>query len=416
MSETSNRSGVTRRAFTAGTIAVAAATAFAPRLRAAVPPLKIGVLLPRSGHMAFFGQSCQRGIDLAADVLPGLGYDVPFEIMNADFESNVNTARTQAERLIQEGANLLIGPFDSGAAAAIAQVAEQKGVPFVINVAAAPQITEQGYKYVFRNFPRAPELIKNGLTLMKDVISVTGAKPKTAVLMHVNDTFGVATKGAIDKIFPTLDMPFQLVEAISYDPAARDLSVEVSKAKSTNADIVMVVTRINDAITLVREIVKQRYEPMGIVSPGSPGMYEQQFFNTLAKYSDYCISNVPWYNPKAEMAVPVAEAFKRRWPNDALEGYIFNVGFSLEAVMVALDAYRRAGSTKGEALAEALRATDIKNHLMVGGPIRFDAKGQNDGIGSACLQNYGGRPRVVLPKEVAEAPPVFPMPGWSKRS
>ena len=58
-----------------------------------------------------------------------LGVDV--ELMNADWESNVDTARTRAERLIQEGAHVLVGPFDSGAASAIAQVAEQLATPQV---------------------------------------------------------------------------------------------------------------------------------------------------------------------------------------------------------------------------------------------------------------------------------------------
>ena len=95
------------------------------------------------------------------------------ELMNADTETNIDVARTRAERLIQEGANVLVGPFDSGAAAAIAQVAEQRGVPFVINIAAAPPITEQGYKFVFRNFPTAIDLTVNGLGLIGDLFRAT---------------------------------------------------------------------------------------------------------------------------------------------------------------------------------------------------------------------------------------------------
>src|SRR3972149_3768954 len=132
-----------------------------------------------------------------------LGVDI--ELMNADTETNVDTARSRAERLIQEGANVLIGPFASGAAAAIAQVAEQKGVPFVINIAAAPQITEQGYKYVFRNFPTAPELVRNGLALIGGLFRATNTVPRTAVFMHVNDTFGQAMRKGIGALFPKLD-------------------------------------------------------------------------------------------------------------------------------------------------------------------------------------------------------------------
>jgi len=70
-------------------------------------------------------------------------------------------------------------------------------VPFVINIAAAPQITEQGYKYVFRNFPIASELVQNGLALIDDLFRATNATPRTAVFMHVNDTFGQANAKAI---------------------------------------------------------------------------------------------------------------------------------------------------------------------------------------------------------------------------
>ncbi|MFX8929935.1 hypothetical protein ABTN05_19420, partial [Acinetobacter baumannii] len=90
-------------------------------------------------------------------------------------------------------------------------------------------------------------------------------------------------RAAIDKLAPTLDLPFKIVDTIMYDPAARDLSVEVAKARATNADILMLVSRLNDAILIVREMVKQRWEPQGIISPGSPGMYEEQFFKALGK-------------------------------------------------------------------------------------------------------------------------------------
>src|SRR3954465_13873020 len=175
-----------RRQFTRALAATAALSAI-PYVRAQSPKLRVGVILPKSGYLSFIGQSCQKGADLAPGVIKDLlGVDI--ELMNADFESNVDTARTRAERLIQEGANVLVGPFDSGAAAAIAQVAEQRGVPFVINIAAAPQITEQGYKYVFRNFQTAGDIVRNGLDLIGDLFRATNVVPRTAVYMHVNHT------------------------------------------------------------------------------------------------------------------------------------------------------------------------------------------------------------------------------------
>lgn len=379
-------------------------------VRAQTSKLKIGVLLPKSGLQGVIGQSCQKGADLAPAVLKErLGVDV--ELMNADTETNVDTARTRAERLIEEGAHCLVGPFDSGAAAAIAQVAEQRGVPFVVNIAAAPQITEQGYKYVFRNFPIATELATNGLTLIKDLFNATGATPRTAVFMHVNDTFGQANAKAIGAILPRIDAPFKVVETISYDPAAKDLAVEVAKAKSTKADFLLLVSRLNDAIVLRREILKQRWNIMGIISPGSPGMYENQFFRTLGKLSEGCISNVPWFDPKSPLTKAVDGVFRKQNPNDQLRFHALNVGYTFEAMLVAGDAFRRARSTNSEALTEAVRRTEIKERMMIGGAIKFNAKGQVEGNLSACIQNQGQKPLVALPAVSAEAKPVFP---WSE--
>jgi branched-chain amino acid transport system substrate-binding protein len=405
-----------RREFSKSLAVASTAAALAPFgiVRAQSQKLKVGVLLPRSGVQGLIGQSCQKGADLAPALLKEL-YGVEIELMNADTETNVDTARTRAERMIQEGANVLVGPFDSGAAGAIAQVCEQRGVPFVINIAAAPQITEQGYKFTYRNFPTAIDLTRNGLALIGDLFRATSTAPRSAVFMHVNDTFGQSMAKGIGALLPRLDfLPFKVVDTIAYDPAAKDLTVEVSKAKATGADFLMLVCRLNDAIILRREMVKQRWNPMGIIGPGNPGMYENQFYQSLGKLSEYCISNVPWYNPKAELTKRIEKAFDKQNPKDKLMFHALNVGYTFEALMIAADAFKRARSTDAKTLSEAIRQTDIRNRMMLGGPIKFNAKGQVEGNASACIQNMNLKPVVVLPAAAAEAKPVFPVPDYQK--
>jgi len=67
-------------------------------------------------------------------------------------------------------------------------------------------------------------------------------------------------------------------------------------------------------------------------------------------------------------------------------------------------------------LADAIRQTRITDRMMLGGPIAFDAKGQNTQIASACIQNRKLRPQVVLPAASAEIAPVFPVPDWNSRT
>jgi branched-chain amino acid transport system substrate-binding protein len=369
------------------------------------------VLLPRSGFQAGIGQDCQRGVDIAAGLLKDMGLP-NLQIMNADTETNVEVARARAEKLIGEGAQLLVGAFDSGQSSAIAQVAEQKGIPYVINIAAAPPITEQGYKFVFRNFPTAPMILGGAFAAQKEIFATAGSAPKTAVFMHVNDTFGTAMKGGIGAVMPKFDMPYKIVETIAYDPSARDLSVEISKAKATGADALLMVSRLNDAILLTRELVKQRWSPMAIMSMG-PGWYEDQYLKTLGKLADGPLSFVPWYDPNKPLTGKLEAALTKAHPGVNLNT---NHVYTFEALLVAADAYKRAGSTDPKALAEAIRKTNITNNVSPGPGIMFNAKGQNDKLQMSAIQNRGGKTVTVAPKTAANAKVEWPLKPYNKRS
>ena len=404
---------MTRRDFGLGAAAgaVAAATAPGPSTRAQATTLKLGILLPRSGFQSLIGQGCQRGFDVAVKVLADMGHSI--ELMNADTESKPEVARSQAERLIRDGAHVVIGAFDSGQTAAAAQACEQNGIPLVINIGADPAITEQGYKFVVRNFPTSIMLGSGSLKLINDIFHATHTAPKTAVLMIINDTFGQGMLKGLNAMLPKAGLPFEIVETISYDPQARDLSVEVAKAKAAKADLHLAVTRLNDAILMIREMVKQRYEPMGVISPGAPGFYERQFIKVLGKYAEYSYSINAWMDPKQELTKVLETAFYKDFPDQSFD---LNIGFCFEAALIAADAHKRAGSTKPDALMAALRTTDIAKRVMVGGPIRFNEKGQNVDTGMTALQIRNEKPTVVLPQANAEMSPIFPVPGWSQRA
>jgi branched-chain amino acid transport system substrate-binding protein len=410
MSRNSRSLDLNRRRLLAGAAATTTLIAAPSILRAQGAALKVGVLLPRSGAQAGIGQDCQRGVDVTAGLLKQLGYP-SLQIMNADTETNVEVARARAEKLISDGAQLLVGAFDSGQSTAIAQVAEQKGIPFVINIAAAPPITEQGYKFVFRNFPTAGMILSDAFQNQKEVFEASGVAPKTVVFMHVNDTFGTAMQKGIGGLMPKFNMPYTIKETISYDPTARDLSVEVSKAKATGAEALMVVSRLNDAILITREMVKQRWSPMGVLSMG-PGWYEDQYLKTLGKLADGPLSFVPWYDPNKKVSKLLEAALAKAHPGVNLNT---NQIYTFEALLVAADAYKRAGSADPKALADAIRKTNITDNVSTGPGIQFDAKGQNDKLKNAGIQNRAGKLVTVAPKGATNAKAEWPMKPYDKR-
>jgi branched-chain amino acid transport system substrate-binding protein len=368
------------------------------------------VLLPRSGYEAGIGQDCQRGVEIAPPIFKSLGLP-ELAIINGDTESSVDVARARAEKLIGDGAQVLVGSFDSGQSAAIAQVAEQKGIPHIINIAAAPAITEQGYKFVFRNFPTAPMILRDAFTDQKTVFAVAGAAPKSVVFMHVNDTFGTAMAKGIGSVMPKFDMPYTIADEIAYDPAAHDLSVEVAKAKASNSDALLVVSRLNDAMLLTRELIKQRWTPQAILSMG-PGFYEDQYIKTLGKYADGPINFAPWYDPHKKLTAVLEAELAKLYPGVNLNT---NHVFTFEALLVAADAYKRAGSTDPKALAEAIRTTNITDNVSIGPGIQFDAKGQNDKVRQGGFQNRGSKLVTLAPPEAAAGKPEWPMPAYQSR-
>ncbi|MGB8488620.1 MAG: ABC transporter substrate-binding protein [Xanthobacteraceae bacterium] len=402
---------INRRTLLASTAAAGAVLAMPAIVRAQSGPLKVGSLLPRSGVQALIGQDCQRAVELAPALLKDLGLP-ELTIMNADTETNVDTARSRAERLINDGAQMLVGAFDSGQSSAIAQVAEQKGIPYVINIAAAPPITEQGYKFVFRNFPTAPMILNDAFTNQKEVFEAASVAPKSVVLLHVNDTFGMAMQKDIGNVMPKYSMPYTILEQIAYDPAARDLSVEISKAKATGAEALLVVGRLNDAILLTREMVKQRWSPMAVLSMG-PGWNENDYFKTLGKLANGPMSFIPWYDPTKPLSKKLVAAFTKAYPDLNLnEKHVF----TFEALLVAADAFKRAGSTDPKAMVEAIRTTNITNNVSIGPGIQFNAKGQNDKLKNAGIQNRAGKFVTLAPKAASDAKPELPMIPYDKRA
>jgi branched-chain amino acid transport system substrate-binding protein len=393
----------------AGTAATA--LGFPSILRAQAGPLKVGVILPLSGVLSFPGLQTRRGTELGVKMMADDG--VKMEVSFVDTESKPENGRVAAERLIRDGVSVLVGAWDSGATISAAQAAEAAKVPLVVNIGSAPQITEQGFTQVFRNFTDARQLVTNAVQQIKELPRSGGFAPKTTVVMHTNDTFGQAMFGGVKALWEKLGIDIKIVDVISYDVRARDLSVEIAKAKAANPDVLTPITRVNDAILIVREMVKQDFNPMAIIGPGSPGPYEKAFTDALGRYSNDYMICVPWYDPNQAITKRVLARFAKEYPNERLE---LNSGFGWEAIQVVADAYKRAKSSKPADLHAAIKSSNIREHLMFGGPIQFNEKGQNPNIGGAMLQIQKQEPVVVGPKAIAQAPVRLPMTPWSKRS
>jgi branched-chain amino acid transport system substrate-binding protein len=301
-----------------------------------------------------------------------------------------------------------VGAFDSGNINAMIQVIKQssKPIPFVIDIGSADQLTQQGVKYVFRVFTTNSTMGRRGIEYLMEMFKTSGDPCKRAVMFQVSDLFGQVGRERTMEWHKKLNAPFEVAEIITYPAGTQDLSTEVAKAKAAKPDLILAITRPNDAILLVQELYKQRVDAKAIVGPGNPGFYQPTFAKALGKLAEYTMANAPWYNPKSPLAQKVAADYEKRF-GDPLTT---ESAWSYQAVMVVADILERAGTTDPDKFVEAARKTNIEDVIISGGPVQFDENGDNIGASSAMVQIRQGRPRVIYPKEMAEVQPAYPIP------
>ena len=414
---------VSRRRFLKG-VAAATGVAAVPRsLRAQGKTIKIGVVGPITGAMAEVGGDCRLGALLAAETINAAGgiksmAGARLELLLADSETKVEVARSEADRLIGAGAQLLTGAFHSAHVAAISSLAQQRRVPYLIDITAADSITaniaksvregQQKVQYVYRNFPSAVTFGKNAVKYMTEIFREAGASPRRMVVMYSNDLFGKTQTESFQVAHKAANPGFDIVDVIPYPENAVDLATEVSRARSAKPDIIAPVTRPATAILLLDELVKQRVDVMGIISPGAPGLYETRQIQQLKERIEYVMDCTVYANYRLPATQRIAPEYLKR---SAGRNFDASAAYSYEGMLVIADVLERAASTDPDAVVAAVKKTNFAGGVTVStGPVVFNETGDNPNASTAMLQILGQKPKVVWPKDAAEQRFVFPRP------
>ena len=392
-------------------------------LRAQAPPFKVGVVHPMTGPLAEPGQACRLGATMAAETINAAGGikamgGAKLELIFGDTQTKPDVGRTEAERVINQGAQMLMGSFDSGSTAAMVPVAQQRRVPFLVDIAAADPITanvakavkegQQKVQYVYRNFPTGSSFGIKAVQYFSEVFKEAGVAPKRVVLMYCNDLFGQNNAKGFQAAHAAAKPSWEIVDVIPWPEPPQDLSTEVSRAKAARPDIIAPITRPASAQLLLPEIRKQRLEIMGIVGPGSPGLYEAGQLAVLKDDLEFVMASTPWANFKNPRTQRVAEEYQKRSGGKTFDT---NSGYSYDGIFVIADVLERAKSTDPDVIVDAIKKTNYGAGLMqYGGPVVFNELGDNPNAITTMIQILGQKPVAVWPREAALQKFVFPRP------
>jgi len=234
-------------------ICAALAVAFAMTPVVAQQPIKIVGLVELSGTGATSGTNFDNGVKLAVKEINAAGGILGRQVQytSSDTQSNPGVAKALAQKAVDDGAYVVMGPVFSGSILVSMDETRRAEVPnFTGGEAAA--ITQKGNPYIFRtSFTQTTAMPKVARYIKTDL------KARTVDLMWVNNDFG---KGGRDMIIKSLEAEGIKVGAdISTDPGQVDFSSAVLKAKQSGGDALFVYTNEEESARALRELRKQGY-------------------------------------------------------------------------------------------------------------------------------------------------------------
>jgi branched-chain amino acid transport system substrate-binding protein len=388
-------------------IASAAATLAMPAvLRAQAATVKIGLIHPVSGALAYGGQLCRLGGQTAIDDInaaggiKGLG-GAKIEALLGDAQSRPDIGAGLVEQMAEQGAAGFVGCFSSPIGLAATQAAAKYNLPFCIDSGIADAITARGLKNVYRLFPTSSGTTSDAMMALDELNKKAGSPAKTAIMVHEDGEFGTNTA---KNLAPRLEaIGIKLTETIPHATPTRDFTNIALRIKGAKPDIVIVSNYNNEYVLLARTLVQQKVDLAAIFSIAGGG-FNLRFAKEQPTVAEGIIDFNHWYNPKD----PRSLEFRKRIE---ATGQIFSweILFGYFATKLLVDAMERAKSADKEKVIEALASSTFSDHFLPYGETKF-VEGQNQSAHANALQIQGGDIKVIWPERYSDANPVFPRP------
>jgi branched-chain amino acid transport system substrate-binding protein len=395
----------TRRHFLQQSAAATTALAF-PLVGGAQPaPVKVGVLHPVTGALAYSGQQCRVGAELAIEDINRSGIKslggARIQAVLGDAQSNPQAGTAEVEKMNEAGCAAIVGAYASAICLATTQAAAKYDLPHVVDIGVADQIVQRGLKNTFRFGPGYATCARVAVNNLHVLNTVAGKPAKTVMIIHEESLFGTGTANLLARELPGFG--FEVKEVVKHANPTRDFNNIVLRMKSVNPDIVIPANYYNEYALLVRTMQQQRVVPKAIYSVLGGAASSYRFVKEFPDAANGIIDCNHWFNPQDRRAL----ALKKRVEARGLF-YTYEIFNTYTATMLLADAIERAKSADRAAIIDALASSTFSDHFMPYGPTKFEG-GQNQGAQPLMTQVVGGDIKVIVPREYREVEPVFPL-------
>ena len=376
--------------------------------RAEGQPIKIGILGPFTGSIAFNAEEMKKGMLLALDEVNGKGglFGHKVELVFGDTEAKPNVGVAVVKKLITRDRVLVVGGgYVSSVNIATSEVCEREKTPNVVAIAISPTITNRGMKWVYRTAPDSMQ----GLTVTNGWIK-DFKKPKTVAFLMENSDYG--RDG--EKIFSAGAKAAGAKELahLYYQLGDTDFTTQITKLKELNPDVTFSIGSTVEQSLIQKQAKEQSFVTQWI---GAGGHFTEAFFKMLGPTAQGAMGSS--LEPTLAVKDPVATDFVKRYEqkfNGARAGIFSSQGY--DNLKVIVDAVQRAGEPTGdlekdrERVRDALKKTDLR---VTQGQIRFDDRGQVNTVQMYVVQVQlaNGQPKLAIIYPPDKATAAYQQPG-----
>jgi branched-chain amino acid transport system substrate-binding protein len=394
-----------RRQFIAKS-AAAASTLAMPLVGGAQPKtIKIGVLHPVTGALAYSGSQCREGVLMAIEDINKTGIKsmggAKIEALLGDAQSTPQAGTAEIEKMNEAGVSAVVGAFASAICLATTQAAAKYNLPHIVDVGVADQIVERGLKNTFRFGPGYRKCAETAVANLHVLNTAAGKPAKTVMIIHEESLFGTGTANLLSKELPGYG--YDVKEVIKHANPTRDFNNIVLRMKAVNPDIVIPANYYNEYALLVRTMQQQKVTPKAIYSVLGGAASSFKFVKEFPDAANGIIDCNHWYNPRDKRS---AELRKRVEAKGLFFSY--EVFMAYTAMRLLADAIERAKSADRAAIIAALESSTFSDHIMPYGPTKF-VNGQNMGAQPLMTQVSKGDIKVIVPRDYREIDPIFPL-------
>ena len=310
--------------------------------------IKVGEYASLTGKEAGFGQTSHHGVVLAVEEINAAGgvLGKKLELVVEDNQTKSGESATAVKKLISRDKVIaLIGEVSSSRSLEAGPVAQQAKVPMIAPAATNPEVTKKG-DYIFRVCFIDPF---QGTVMAKFAQGDLKVK-NVAIISSVSNAYSVGLAKFFRETFTAGGGTIPVEQ--KYSEGDKDFRAQLTAVKAAGVEAVFVPGYYTESALIVRQA-----RDLGITVPflGGDGWEDEQLLKIAGDALNGCYYSTHFSAENSDPAVAsFVGKYKKRW-NGEVPGAFSALGY--DAIYVLVDAIKRAGSTEGPKLRDALAAT-----------------------------------------------------------